>query len=129
MTEVKKLPSRELKITIGPNTYSIPFPKNSSLIDIEVRKLQVTQGMLKDLLFGSQSSRDAYLAVEAACTFENLIPKLRTDMNLPSLFDLDMFQSREIIKAYEKYYAWMEEWRSVLNEEAEKSKVEEKGNE
>jgi len=129
MTEAKKLPPRELKVTIGPNTYSIAFPKNAKLIDIEVRKLHVTNGMHKDLLFGSVASREAYLAVESACTFEILIPELKTDMNVTSLFDLDLFQSKQVVKAYENYYAWMEEWREALNDEARKLKTEEKKDE
>lgn len=126
MTETKKYPARELKVSIGPNTYPITLPKNAALIDIEARKIQVTNGAHKDMLFGSVESREAYLAVAAACTFEILIPKLKEDLNLPSLFDLDMLQSQQVSKAYEKYYSWMQEWREALNDEATKVKVEEK---
>lgn len=114
----KQMPSNELKITIGPNQYTIKFPNNGKLIDIEVRKLSITNGMHKDLLFGASSaSRDAYLAVEAGCTFEILIPELSKDLNVKSLFELNPFQSRDITQAYQKYYDWMELWRVALSDE------------
>lgn len=114
--EEKQMPSRELKVTIGKNTYTIKFPSNGKLIDIEVRKLNITNGTHKDLLFGGTASRDAYMAVEAACTFEILIPELSTDLNVKSLFELDMLQSKTVNAAYEKYYEWMESWRAAINQ-------------
>jgi hypothetical protein len=116
-TNAKQLPSRELKVIIGKNPYSIKLPNNGQLIDIEVNKLTVTNGMHKDLVYGSAASREAYLAVEAGCTFTILIPDLATDLNVKTLFNLDMLQSKSVTKAYQKYYDWMEEWRAALNEE------------
>lgn len=122
----KVVPAMEIKITIGINEYPIKFPKNSSLIDIESAKIRMTGGTSKDMVYGGASGQRAYLTVEAIATFEVLIPSLSKDLLVPSLLDLNMQQSQSILKAYEKYYEWMKEWREFLNEDVEKEEEEKK---
>lgn len=126
----KVMPSKELKIKIGPNSYTIKLPNNGQLIDIEVRKMSLTSGMHKDLVFsGLASAVSAAAFVEAACTFTVLLPELLTDLNKPSLLDLDMLQSKDISKAYDQYYDWMASWRKFMNadDETEEKREEEEG--
>lgn len=111
------MPSRELKVTIGVNEYTIKFPNNGQLIDMESLKIQMTSGTNKDMLYGSPAAREAYIITEAIATFQILIPQLTKDLNVKSLTDLDPLQSKTISKAYAAYYNWMEEWRKVLNQE------------
>lgn len=121
----KVMPSREIKVKIGIHSYSIKLPKNGQLIDIEVKKMSLTAGMHKDLALGLPSAVNAAVAVEAACTFSVLLPDLHKDMNVPSILDLDMIQSKPFIKAYEQYYEWMGSWRKFLNDDEEEESKEE----
>lgn len=113
------MPEKEIKVKIGPNEYTIKFPKTSQLIDIEAAKIRMTGGTIKEMPHGGTSAQSAYLAVESIATFEILIPNLLKDLNVPSLLDLDMQQAQSHLKAYEKYWEWMNRWREVLNADAE----------
>ena len=122
-----QMPSRDIKVKIGTNEYTIKFPTNGQLIDMESLKIQMTSGANKEMLFGTASAREAYLINEAVATFQVLIPDLKKDLEVKSLLDLDPLQSKSIHKAYEKYYNWMEEWRKVLNQEEKKEEDDTKG--
>lgn len=121
MEEKPKMPSETLKVSIGDYEYDIKFPNNGKLIDIESYKVNLTNGASKSLLFGDTASQEAYMSLCAVATFEILIPDMFKNMNIKSLLDLNPLQSKQILKAYEKYYKWMAEWRRYINydEEAE----------
>lgn len=111
------MPSKSLNLTIGKNDYVIKFPTNGQLIDIESFKINLTQGTHKDMVYGGPASQDAYLLVEAISPFTILIPELKMDLNVKSLLELDMSQSKAMIKSYQKYYEWMREWREYINQD------------
>lgn len=122
-----KLPSNQIKVTIGQNPYEIKFPTNGQLIDIERMKIQLTNGTHKDMLFGSGNSQQAYFLVEAIATFTILLPNLNKDLTVSNLLELNPYQSKSILEAYEKtYFPWMQEWNKVLNP-SEPEKKEEDG--
>ncbi len=120
----KDMPKKEIKVMIGKNEYAVKFPKNAQLIDIESAKIRMTGGANKDMIYGGPSAQQAYLAVEAIATFEILLPDMITDLNVKSLAELDMQQSKAFLKEYEKYYNWMESWRKYLNDDVVEEKKE-----
>lgn len=110
------LPSRTISINIGDRQYSVKFPNNGQFIDIERAKLDLSSGNLKNMLFGTTTGQLAYMLIEAIATFNVLIPDLAKDLDVKSLLDLDPYQSRELIVAYEKqYFPWIEQWRKIIN--------------
>lgn len=110
------LPSRTISINIGDRQYSVKFPNNGQFIDIERAKLDLSSGNLKNMLFGTTTGQLAYMLIEAIATFNVLIPDLAKDLEVKSLLDLDPYQSRELIVAYEKqYFPWIEQWRKIIN--------------
>lgn len=114
-----KLPANQINVKIGINEYSIKFPNNGQLIEIERNKNRLTGGTGQNMLMGDAAAVQAFMLSEAISTFTVLIPQLKTDLTVPSLLDLNPYQSKSLIKAYEKYYRWMEEWRTVLNQDIE----------
>ncbi len=125
------MPPKKISITIGNNSYDIKFPNNGQLVQIEVEKLNMSSGLLKELLanFSSISSLDAYLVISAAATFQVLIPDLNKDLNIGSLLELDMFQSRTITSAYEEYHEWMKKCREFINQDIRKEEESEEESE
>lgn len=125
MEKQNSLPSDKIKIKIGSNEYEIKYPNNGQLIDIERMKIQMTAGTHKEMIYGSGIAPLAGLLTEAIATFSILIQDLSKDLNVSSLLELNPYQSKTILKAYEKsYYPWISEWNKVLDEEF--SEVEEK---
>jgi|SRR5690606_12438604 len=117
--EKKSTPPREIVVKIGSNTYEISLPTTGQEVDIEIRKDRYTQGSYKNLLFGDDRGIKSYLAVGAIATFEVLIPDMKKDLQVTSLFELDMFQMKSILKAYSKYKEWISQWESFIQDEDE----------
>lgn len=122
-----ELPSRAIEVEINGTKYPIKFPSNGQFIDIERMKIDLTNGNLKTFIFGTPNNQMAYLLTEAIATFSVLIPDLAKDLSVKSLLDLDPFQSKPLLKAYENvYYPWIEAWRKVINEVVEQDEEENK---
>lgn len=113
------LPSRSITVKIGPNEYEIPFPKNGALIDMEVMKINLSKDTHSKMIFGTSSTSErAYLLIEAIVTFSVLIPRLKEDLAVKSLLDLDPYQSKELVNVYVKqFYPWFQEWMKIINED------------
>lgn len=113
------MPPRSINVKIGQNTYTINFPNNGQLIDIESRKMALSNGTHRDMMLSmSESTQKAFVIGEAITTFTVLIPSLAKDLNVPSLLDLDPVQTKGIVKEYmRKYYPWFKQWMDVLNED------------
>ncbi len=113
----KELPASELVVEIGSNSYTIKFPiKTGVLIDIEALKINSSNGSFKDMIYGGESAKFAWLLVQAISTFTYLIPDLQKHLLVPSLYDLDIVQSKSLIKAYKKFAPWYQEWQDTINE-------------
>lgn len=112
------MPAKSVEVKIGDNTYTINFPTNGQLIDIERRKVNLTDGTHKEMLMGIQeSTQQAYMLVEAITTFTVLIPDLLKDLNVKSLLDLNPMQSKGLLREYiKKYYPWFKDWMIIINE-------------
>lgn len=115
------MPAKSVDVTIGENTYTINFPTNGQLIDIERRKINLTDGTHKEMLTsGQQSTQQAFLLVEAITTFSVLIPDLVKNLNVKSLLDITPMQSKGMVNEYiKKYYPWFTQWMTIINEDVE----------
>lgn len=117
--EKLQLPANHITVKIGINDYKIEFPNNDKLINIERYKQSLTGGTSQQMLQAGATGVQAYMLSEAIATFTILIPQLKDDLNVGSLLELNPLQSKNIRKAWEKYYLWMEEWMKVLNDDSE----------
>jgi hypothetical protein len=115
--EKLEMPAKTLSVKIGSGEYEIKLLTNGQRIDIESNKIRLTNGTHKDLLMGSASAKQAWVLSEAISIFSVLIASLQKDLNVSSLLDLDEYQSRSLIKAFEKFYEWDQKWREYINQE------------
>jgi hypothetical protein len=115
------LPAKSITIKIGENEYEVKFPNNGQIIDMETMKINLTKDTHRSMLFNVTASAErAYLTVEAIVTFSVLIPKLKDDLVVKSLLDLDPYQSKQLVKAYsEQFYPWFKQWMDIVNEDDE----------
>jgi len=116
-----KTPSRDITIEIEGNEYSIKFPNNGQLLDIESKKILISNDTMSGLLHStSLTGQAAYLLVEAISVFSVLLKdddRFQKDMNVGSLLDLDLIQSKSLIDAYKDVYSpWMSSWMKYLYE-------------
>lgn len=115
--EKAKMPAMQLVVTINVNDYTIEFPNNDKLIRIERLKSDLMGGYSQDIIRNGASGVRAFTIASAIATFQILLAdKFKDSLNV-SLLELNPLQSKTLIKAYEKYYFWMEEWDKFLNDE------------
>ncbi len=106
-----------VKINIQDNTYEIKIPTVGELLDIENMKSNITS-----IGFDTRSEAGAYSSTLAAAIayFSVLIPNLKKDLTVGSLFKLDLVRSRTIVKAYVKQFKpWWDKWLEEINKDEE----------
>lgn len=113
----------EIVIRIEENSYTIKIASVGQLIDIENMKSAFAQSGF-DLR--SESGSYANLMNDAIATFSVLSPQIIKDLNMKSLYDLPLTQSKKIAKVYSKEFKpWWEAWIKEINtddeEETDKS--------
>lgn len=104
-----------VKIDIQENTYEIKIPTVGQLLDIENMKSNITS-----VGFDIRSEAGAYSSTLAAAIayFSVLIPDLKKDLTIDSLFKLDLVRSRAIVKAYVKQFKpWWDKWLEEINKD------------
>jgi hypothetical protein len=114
--------SRELVVKIKEKTYIIKFPNMGNIIDIETRKMALSGGRYSQLIEASlETSNRALDYIDMSSTFSVVIPELTKDLNVQSLFDLDVEVSGELLRVYkDEYFPWFKAWDKVINEASKK---------
>jgi len=105
--ETAKFESLERSVTvkIQNNSYTIDFPKMGQVIDIEANKIRYSGGQYAGLVSSGLISTNLALdLIETAATFLILIPELKKDLKIDLLFNLELPQAMEIVKAYKKQF-------------------------
>lgn len=109
----KVLPSSSIKMTIENNTYEVKVPTVGQLIDIENMKVSIANYGIDTR---KESGAYASLLNEAIASFSVLIPALKKDLTLPSLFSMNLVQSKKIARVYTKEFKpWFDKWIMVIN--------------
>lgn len=110
-------PSRKIEICIGHNSYEVKFPNTGQLLDIELLKIQMSNNQYDTLKFSfNPVFKRQVVTIDCVATFNTLIPKLREDLNVKSMYTLEVEQMSEILKVYEEIFLpWYEEWDSILS--------------
>lgn len=119
---------KSITVKIQDNEYKVDFPTAGDMIDIEVRKSIMSRNQYFGLLNTSTvTSNFALDLIDTAATFSVLIPELMDDLNVDSILDLSIPDSKELVDAYkEQFSPWYEEWLDVIKGSAEDRKEKKK---
>ena len=102
---------KSVTISIRQNDYQVAFPNTGQFLDIRAMKSR-----LVDDIRGNESLDGlAILLGEMAATYSVLIPELKKDINVESVFKLSMVESKELLDTYtEVYKPFFDEWMNIL---------------
>lgn len=119
---------KSITVKIQDNEYKVDFPTAGDMIDIEVRKSIMSRNQYFGLLNTSTvTSNFALDLIDTAATFSVLIPELMDDLNVDSILDLSIPDSKELVDAYkEQFSPWYEQWLDVIKGSAEDRKEKKK---
>ena len=127
MSEKKELtmPNEKITIEIEGDPIEIELPTVGGFIDIERRKIQLSGGLLNEMLHTyTKASASAYGSIEMIATMEVLIPNWKERLTIKSFTELKPHKIAALQKIYNsKVFPWLEEWRNFINaptEEEEK---------
>jgi hypothetical protein len=94
---------KSIKVSFKGNSYEMSFPNTGKLIDLEQRKSRLISPN------NNNASLWAYNLAIAIETFRTLIPKLEEDLNIKQFEDMDLMDSRDIVKVYiEEVKPWFD---------------------
>ncbi|MBS0031605.1 hypothetical protein ACTJJ0_30845 [Chitinophaga sp. 22321] len=125
MNEIKneqRMPQKSVTVKIGNNDYTISYPNTGQMIDIDILKSQFSSGNYEKLKYSYDSGfvRSA-VTIDAVAIFNVMLPQLRDDLTVKSLFALDREKMDVILNEYvAKVVPWMEEWESILKKPLDK---------
>lgn len=118
-----KMPSKSVSMTIGNNEYTINYPNTGQWIDIDVLKSQFSGGNYEKLKYSYDPGflRSA-LTIDAVATLNVLLPALKEDLTVKSLFALDRERMETVLNEFvSKVVPWLDQWDKALsNPEKEK---------
>lgn len=119
------LPSKSLTFKIDENEYTVNYPNNGQFIAIESMKSSLTSDNYEALASrGSISSQYARYTVDMIAFFSNCCPQLKKDLKVETFSQLDMIDSKKLIKVYaSKILPWLVKWEEVLNSDEEEETV------
>ncbi len=120
MSKITK-PSAELDIKIQEQAFKIKYPNSGQMIDIATLKAKLSDGQYTQLLVQrSAESGISLKLIDAYCFFSIMAPTMRDHLNVKSLYDLEIFDSVELIHVHEnEIIPWMEQWIQVINNRIE----------
>jgi hypothetical protein len=115
----KVLPKKRIEITIGENDYVINYPKVGQFVEVEAMKSRLTRDTYTSMTEGGTvPSQMARYTVDMIAFLSVCCPKIKADLNVDSFSDLEMIESKKILKVYVKdILPWIAEWEFVLNAE------------
>lgn len=121
--EELEMPSETLRLEINGDVVEVSLPNVGGFIDIERRKISLSGGTHKEMLFTStRSSVYAYSSIEMIATMETLIPDIKKRMRVDSMLQLKPKELRSLTALYNnKIFPWLEKWREFINAPYEES--------
>jgi hypothetical protein len=100
-------------VTISPNgnKYEVKFPNTGEYLDIMSIKSRLTS----DLSLNDVYSSYAYLMAEMIATYTVMIPALKKDLNVESISQLSLIESKELLDSYtDVYKPFFDGWMAVI---------------
>lgn len=108
---------KQITLTIGSNEYVAKFPNSGQLMDMDILRAQITNEKYEYFKYSlTPSFQKTALKADMIAAFNTVIPQLKKDLNVTSLFLLEEDQMNDLIKVYtEDFLPWFEEISDVLN--------------
>lgn len=105
-------------ITIGGKSYNVGFPTVGQYMEIQNRKMMLTNSTYSDQEDNKSSATAFNLnMVDATAHFQTLIPSLAKDLGKDTLFECDLLTMREVLRAFKnEFYPWFSEIEAALQE-------------
>lgn len=109
---------RHLSFKVKGNTYTVQFPTVAQFIDIESTKAKLaSNGYNQMIKANTLLSNKALDFVDMTSYLTVLCPELMKDLKAQSILHMDIFDAKELMKAYsEQFVPWLNEWQKVLSE-------------
>jgi len=107
--ETKTSPlKRSTTIVIKNNNYDVTYPNTGQSMDIALLIAKISDGNYDTLRFSTSSLlQEQADKVDMIAVFNTLIPQLKQDLTVKSLFDLSEEQSDELLVVYkEQFLTW-----------------------
>lgn len=109
------MPSKSVTIVIRNNTYILNLPNTGQFIDIQALKAKISEGEYQGLDSGDGTAFYAKTLVDMIATYNVLIPELRNDINVKTISELSLVESRELLDTYvEVYLPWISNWMNII---------------
>lgn len=111
-----ELLNRDCTLIVKKVNYSVNFPKVSDILNIEVKKSELSRGQYGSMM--ESGTLDASIVVgliNAYATFSVVCPKLIEDLKV-NFLDLDLGDAMELLNVYTKqYFPWYKGWRDEFS--------------
>jgi hypothetical protein len=111
-----KIPNRTLTLKIKENEYEVKM-KMGTLIDIELTKMQLTNGQYNSLAKTTTSeSLMAKYNIDMIAAISVLFPNIKEDMRVKAFADLDPVDGKLLLDLYVKQISpWLIDWLTFQN--------------
>lgn len=108
--------SRKIDVQILENMYTVKVPNTGELMDIDLLKVQITNGRYDILKFSvNPMFQNTAAKVDAVAFLNTMVPDLKKHLNVKSFFDLEEDQMQVLVRIYEdEILPWFEEWMTAL---------------
>ena len=113
------------KTKSGENRYNLSFPTIGEYLEIESRRMKLSNGtysqMMRSILVSSGVAMDM---IDMAATLSVLCPEIMKDLKTQSLLDLDLFDGKELMDAYNRdVKAWVDTWMGIITKATTKDEA------
>lgn len=127
--ETKASPlKRSTTLVIKGNNYDVTYPNTGQSIDMELLKAKIADGNYDTLrfsinpLFQEQADK-----IDMIAAFNTLIPALKNDLTVRSLFELTEEQSDELLEVYaEQFLPWFNPIKNAIKNPKSQTEKDEK---
>lgn len=102
---------KTIVIQVDGQSYTIPILTPGQIVEIESLKSQLTDGQYGKMSQSSNLLTDSALNyVDVVSTFTVLLPDLKTNLRVKSLFDIPLTEMEVLVREYKKFLTWWLGW-------------------
>jgi hypothetical protein len=123
---ISKLPNRKLTFKVEENEYTVDYPNTGQYIEMIRLRHALALNNYTVLVSGqTEADQRARYIIETIAFCMVCCTKLKEDLKVQSISELDMITSKKLLKVYmTAILPWLTEWETILSSD-EDVKVEE----
>jgi hypothetical protein len=112
-----KIPSRKCTFKIEDNEYIAEYPNTGQYIEMmRLRHLLASNNYSVLVTAVTEADQRARYTVEMMAFCMVCCPKLKEDLKVQSISELDMLVSKKLLKVYiDTILPWLTEWETILS--------------